>query len=125
MCFAELAPAKHKHRRALYRSKKSPSPIPAALTYPHNMGGGKADGARFFQELTEAVNGAARDSALTGFREVARLTGACSMPSPFKQTCDDTLFCRVLILAAGDARDGVTALGRRLLARHDRTRHRT
>lgn len=89
------------------------------------MGGGKAGPARFFQGNTEAVNGAARDSALTGFREAARLTGAQSMPSPLNLTCEETLFCRVLILAAGHAQDGVTALGRRLLAGHDSTRLRT
>jgi hypothetical protein len=33
-------------------------------------------------------------------------------------TCAQALFCRALIAAAGDARDGVTALGARLLARH-------
>ncbi len=84
--------------------------VPGALTYPHNMGGGKADRARFFQGITEAVNVAARDSARTGFREAARLTGALLMPSPFNLTCDETVFCRVLIAAAGGARDGAAAL---------------
>ena len=89
------------------------------------MGGGKADPARFFQGITEAVNAALQDSALTGLCEAARLTGALLMPSPLTLTCDETLFCRVLILAAGHAQDGVTALGRRLLAGHDSTRFRT
>jgi hypothetical protein len=37
------------------------------------------------------------------------------MPSPLHLTCDETLFCRALIAAAGDARDGAAALGRGLL----------
>lgn len=80
------------------------------------MGGGKADPARFFQGITEAVNAGLKDSALTGFRDMGPDTGASSMPSPLNPDCDQTLFCRALIAAAGDAREGVTALGARLLA---------
>lgn len=41
---------------------------------------------------------------------------ACAMPHASRLTCKETLFCQALLLCVSDARQGVAALGARLLA---------